>query len=127
MVQSINIKYPFQESDKGFFIGMNRTDKEAIKSDLMHLLLTQKGERFYNPEFGTNLMKYIFEPNDEFTFGDLKRELNDEIQIYLPEVILNNVKLTEDEGENEYMVKLKIEYTVTDGTFKSKDFIELNI
>ena len=64
----INIRFPFFDSAKGFFLDLNKTDENAIKSDLMHLILTNKGERLYNPEFGTNLRRFIFEPNDGFTF-----------------------------------------------------------
>ena len=41
---------------------MNQTDKDAIRADLLHLLLTNKGERLYLPDFGSDLKKYIFEP-----------------------------------------------------------------
>lgn len=122
----INIKYPFKNSDKGYFIEMNKTDNEAIKSDLMHLILTQKGQRFYNPEFGTNLMKYIFEPNDSLTFGDIKEEITDTVKRYIPELNLNNVKLKQLE-ENEHVVLLTIDYTISDGVFESKDIIEIKI
>ena len=122
----INIKYPFKNSDKGYFIEMNKTDNEAIKSDLMHLILTQKGQRFYNPEFGTNLMKYIFEPNDSLTFSDIKEEITDIVKRYIPELNLNNVKLKQLE-ENEHVVLLTIDYTISDGVFESKDIIEIKI
>ena len=39
---------------------MNKTDKDAIRADLLHLLLTNKGERLYLPEFGSDLKKFIF-------------------------------------------------------------------
>ena len=57
----ININYPFKDSGQGFFIDLNADDNAAIKADLMHLILTIKGQRLYNPDFGTNLMRFIFE------------------------------------------------------------------
>jgi hypothetical protein len=48
----INIEFPFQESKKGAFLNLNQEDAKAVRSDLMHLILTRKGERLYNPEFG---------------------------------------------------------------------------
>ena len=35
----INIRFPFYNSPKGYFLEMTKTNKRAIKSDLMHLLL----------------------------------------------------------------------------------------
>ena len=47
---------------------------KAIKADLMHLLLTRKGQRLYNPDFGTDLLKFIFEPEDGMTLDGIKQE-----------------------------------------------------
>ena len=122
----INIKYPFQDSPKGFFLDMNKVDAGAIKSDLMHLILTQRGQRLYNPNFGTNLMKYIFEPNDEITWSDVRGEINDVIKIYIPELSIFSIELLPvDEGG--HITKLKISYTITDGVFKSDDLVEMLI
>ena len=60
----INIAFPFKESRRGDFVKLNSSDKQAIKADLMHLILTRRGERLYLPDFGTDLLKYIFEMND---------------------------------------------------------------
>lgn len=122
----INIKYPFKDSNKGYFIDMNKTDNEAIKSDLMHLILTKKGERLYNPEFGTNLMTYIFEPNDNLTFANIKEEISDTVKRYIPELNLGEVSL-ERINDNEHVAILTIEYTISDGVFKSKDIVKIKI
>jgi hypothetical protein len=55
----INIDYPFKNSPQGFFLNLNSDEQRAIKADLMHLLLTRKGQRLYNPDFGTDLLKII--------------------------------------------------------------------
>ena len=43
----ININFPFKDSDEGFYVDITSTSKDAIKADLLHLLLTNKGERLY--------------------------------------------------------------------------------
>jgi hypothetical protein len=68
----ININYPFKNSKQGFFLDLNSTDNKAIKADLLHLLLTSKGQRLYNPEFGTDLLKFIYEPLDGMTLDGIK-------------------------------------------------------
>lgn len=122
----INIKFPFQESKKGFFVELNKTDNQAIKSDLMHLILTQKGQRLYMPDFGTNLLKYIFEPNDGITFGDIKTEINQLVKRYLPELIINDISIFQSDT-NEHVAILRIDYKISDGVFESKDFVEIKI
>lgn len=40
--------------------------KEQIKSNLLNFILTNKGERLYRPNFGTDIRKKLFEPNVDF-------------------------------------------------------------
>jgi hypothetical protein len=122
----ININFPFQDSDKGFFLDLNDEDSAAIKADLMHLILTRKGERLYLPDFGTSLLKFIFQPNDSGTLSEIKSEITDTVKKYLPNLAINEV--TVDESVNsEYAATIRIDYTVTDDVFEATDFVIINI
>jgi len=73
----INIAFPFKDDNlKNYYLKMNKTGDDAIKSDLIHLLLTTPGGRLYLPEFGTNLRKFVFEPNDTTLREDIKAEID---------------------------------------------------
>lgn len=122
----INIAFPFQESNRGDFILLNNEDDKAIKSDLMHLILTRKGERLYMPDFGTNLLKFIYEPNDNITRNDIKNEITDTVKKYLPNLQINDVSVEPSEV-SEYRAKVRIDYTVTEGVFQETDFIIIEI
>lgn len=122
----INIQFPFRETNKGFFVELTETDKAAIKSDLMHLILTSKGERFYLPDFGTNLIKFIFEPNDGLTESSIRGEITDAVSRYLPNLKINNV-IIDRSDESEYTAKVKIDYTITEDVFQATDFVIINI
>ena len=119
----INIDFPFRDSDNGFYFKLNKTDKDAIRADLLHLLLTNKGERLYSPDFGSDLKKYIFEPNDSITQGQIRDNLNETIKIYIPNLVVNDISFRNDTVEESIIVELK--YTVTEGTFTSSDTITL--
>lgn len=122
----ININYPFKDSPKGYFLDLTSTDNKAIKADLLHLLLTRKGQRLYNPEFGTRLLEYIYEPYDGLTFNDIKNEVENSVKTYLPQVTLNN--LTVDPSPlSEYAVIVTIDYTITDDVFQSSEIIQINL
>jgi phage baseplate assembly protein W len=122
----INIAFPFKESNKGDFLLLNNQDKHAIKADLMHLILTRKGERLYMPEFGTDLLKYIFEPNDSLTRGDIKRDISDTVKKYLPNLQVNDV-IVEQNPNNEHVATIRIDYTVTDDVFQETDFVVIEV
>ena len=118
----INIAFPFKESNRGDFILLNNDDNKAIKSDLMHLILTRKGERLYLPDFGTNLLKFIYEPNDSLTRNDIKNEITDTVKKYLPNLQINEVSVEPSEN-NLYHAQVRIDYTVTEGVFPEKEYL----
>lgn len=119
----INIDFPFRDSDNGFYFQMNKTDKDAIRADLLHLLLTNKGERLYLPDFGSDLKKFIFEPNDKITHEQIRESLNDSIKLYIPNLLVNDISFRNDDIKELIIVELT--YTVTEGTFSSTDTITL--
>jgi phage baseplate assembly protein W len=122
----ININYPFKDSLKGFFLDLTETDAKAIKADLLHLLLTRKGQRLYNPEFGTRLLEYIYEPYDELTFSEVREEIDTAVKTYLPQVNLDNLTV-EPSPLSEYAVLVTIEYTITDNLFELSEIIQINL
>ena len=122
----ININYPFRNSNEGFFLDLTSTDKSAIKADLLHLILTAKGQRLYNPDFGTNLLRFIFEPNDSLTFSDIKTEITTVIKRYLPNLQVNDISVTESEDDLHSAV-IRLDYTVTEDVFSFTDFVIINI
>lgn len=122
----INIQFPFQDDPEGKFLKMNSDLKRAIKSDLVHLLLTNKGERLYLPDFGANLRQYIFEPNDNISANAIKNEINNAIKTFIPNLNVTQLTVTKSEN-NEYAVVVRIDYIVTLSALQSADFVELEI
>lgn len=120
----INIQFPFSDDSEGKFLELNSDPKKAIKADLMHLLLTNLGERLYLPDFGANIRQYIFEQNDELSWSAIKNELNGAIKKFIPN--LNITELSAEKLEtNEHAVIVRIDYSVTTGAFESTDFVQL--
>jgi len=122
----INIRFPFFDSPKGYFLDMTKTNKDAIKADLMHLLLTNKGERLYLPDFGTNLRQYLFEPNASNVSRDIKEEIQETIDKYIPNLKIDTLEVKQSQ-KSEYAVVVRLEYTVTNSTFTQNDFILLEL
>tara|TARA_R110002051_G_C8528147_1_gene469117 strand:+ start:187 stop:585 length:399 start_codon:yes stop_codon:yes gene_type:complete len=121
--QSININFPFKESPKGFFLDLNTNSNNAVKADLAHLLLTKKGDRLYMPDFGTDLISYLFEPVDDITKAEMKRAIQDSIDTYIPNLQVDDIIIS-PVRDNENALKVRVEYTVTDDVFEQVDFVE---
>ena len=62
------INFPFRDSRRGDYLQLTEFEAQQIKGDLVHLLLTRKGTRYYLPDFGTRLYEFLFEPFDGLTF-----------------------------------------------------------
>jgi phage baseplate assembly protein W len=122
----ININYPFKDSSKGFFVDLNSDQNQAIKADLLHLILTRKGQRLYLPDFGTDLLRFIFEPNDSLTLTNIKQEITTVVKKYLPKLQINEL-IIEESTESEYAAVVRIDYTITDDVFTSTDFVIIKI
>jgi len=84
----IGVSLPFNA--KGVF---NKTysTKEQIKSNLINLLLTDKGERIMNPEFGADLRRSLFDNITQSNIDLLQTKIIDAINIFIPEIELINV------------------------------------
>lgn len=119
----LGIKIPFEEDLKGKYLKLTNTFKDAIRSDLFNLITTMKGERLYKPDFGTNLMKFLFEPMDDTTYNNIKTEILDAVTKYLKEVKILKVEV--NSNESNLFVGFRISYTISDGIFKETD--ELSI
>lgn len=126
VMKYININFPFKSSSQGIFLDLNSDDASSIKADLMHLILTNKGERLYLPDFGTNLRRYIFEQNDSLTLADIKEEVSEAIKKYIPNLKMNNI-LVEESSESQYTAIVRLDYTITEEVFETKDFILIKL
>jgi phage baseplate assembly protein W len=122
----INIRFPFEDSTRGFFVELNQTTKDAVKSDLLHLLFTDKGSRYYLPTFGTNLRRYIFEPNDTPTHEDIMSEIQDAVNTFLPGLRINDIAVTIDPNDENIAV-VNINFSVGEGVFEETDTVQIAI
>jgi phage baseplate assembly protein W len=122
----ININYPFKDSNKGFFLDLNDEDSQAIKADLLHLILTRRGQRLYKPDFGTDLLKFIFEPEDGMTMAGIKEEIYGVVKTYLPELQIDELSIVESD-ENEYAAVVTIKYSITDAVFTTSDMVVVKL
>ena len=95
---AIGISLPFNGPAGPF----NKTysTQEQAKYDLINLLLTNKGERVFNPEFGTDLRPVLFEPITEDIVPLIKNLITTSVDTYVPAVIVSDIIIKKDEDHN---------------------------
>ena len=117
----VGIRYPFTSKDlEGYFVDLDSDDQKAMRSDIMHLIFTPVGQRIRHPEFGTNLIRYIFNPNDEMTWADVKNEISSKISLFIPAVKLTDINVYDDPNKG---LVAEIRYTVDKGKYSVEETI----
>ena len=148
--QTFGIDFPFQDSVYGDYLKMTETTESEIKANLIHLLLTRKGSRYFLPDFGTSLYEYIFEPLDSPTFNSIEAEIREQVIKYIPNLKITNVDVTSaldaeelpgtvvadndprvyrvaGQGTKEHTAKVRIDFTITSDAFDTRDFVIINL
>lgn len=148
--KTYGITFPFRDSFDGKYLDLTDFDEDEVKTDLVHLLLTRKGSRYFLPNFGTRLYEYIFEPLDGPTFNEIETGIKDSVTAYIPNLQITSVKvepIISPDGQsdlsttfpgtgeitlpdlaiNEHTAKVTINYNITSGVFNTSDFIIINI
>jgi phage baseplate assembly protein W len=84
------------------------TTKEQVKSNLINFILTNKGERVFDPAFGGDLRALIFE--QDTTFDDISAALEADIYAYVPNITIKSIDVKKYSDEN--LVNIAINYLI---------------
>ncbi len=68
------------------------TTRAQTKANLINYLLTNKGERVFNPNFGADLRNLVFENIVELTSDELQERIQNDIRNYFPQVVIEEIK-----------------------------------
>ena len=89
------------------------TTSEQVKSNLINFILTAKGERPLNPEFGTTIRQYLFENITNNTLKNLEDSLREELTLNFPSVTITNINFNPQYDTN--AINIVINYYVLGG------------
>jgi len=84
------------------------TTKDQVKSNLINYILTNKGERLFNPTFGGDLRASLFNPDS--SFDGIAASLEQEIYAYVPNIIIRNIAVKKFSDEN--IVNIVLDYSI---------------
>jgi phage baseplate assembly protein W len=111
---------PTSGSDSLFKV--NYTTAEQIKYNLINYFLHMKGERIFNPNFGSVINNFVFEQIDDFNISTLKGQIQEEVSLIFPQIKVTSINVIPD---TEYhTVTIQIFYSVFNSL---NEFVEFNI
>jgi phage baseplate assembly protein W len=113
LTKPIGITLPFNKPN-GIF-NQSFTNHEQVFSNLKNLLLTNKGERYMLPEFGTDIRGVLFEnitSEDAFT-NSINGEIESAISEWMPYLVITELETTipsydQRIDEQEHSVRIKL-------------------
>ena len=111
---AIGVKLPFVGKG-GVLFDLSYSTEEQLLSNLKNLILTRKGERVYQPAFGTNLQDSLFEQNDDIMRRKIENSIKTAIDFWLPyvnivELTVNNVIASSSKiDEHGVVIKLTVQ------------------
>ena len=116
----IGLTLPLKSGINGYFEQSYDTLTQ-IKANIANFFNTRPGERRFNPQFGSKLYKYLFEQNIEGFDEILKNVIMEDMTYWFPNVIVNTVFLDittaqKNKNTDNYIVNLKIQFTVNNQT-----------
>ena len=85
-------------------------NENAIARAVRNLILTARGERFFDPIYGSEVKKLLFENIQPETAITLRNDIREVIENYEPRVEVNDVIVEPDVDNNQYLVT--IDYTI---------------
>ena len=92
--QTIGIKFPMNgNGSNGGFFNTSRTTEEQAVTNYINLLLTKKGERYMQPNFGVYLQGYLFEQNTPALRTRLEHEIRTQAAYWLPHIINEEINV----------------------------------
>jgi len=124
--QAIGILLPLNKDAKGKSVEANYsgsastgkgvfessyTTHEAVMSNLKNLILTEKGERYMQPNFGTNIRSVLFENNTNDIRDILQDTIQEDIEHWLPYVNLTNLDVTPSADMHSLNIRLYFKIT----------------
>jgi uncharacterized protein len=107
--KAVGISLPF--TGKAVFNSTYET-KEAIKANLINYILTGKGERYFNPTFGSGIRNLIFNNINRDSLSDLEFLIRDALQQYFPKLEVIGLKI---DGKTETnLISFSLNFRITD-------------
>ncbi len=117
-----------RNSDSNGVFPVNYTTLTQAKDNLKNLILTHKGERIMNPEFGCDIWKLLFEPIIE---GDIDKKIEDTIidavSIWLPYLNINEIIFDYDSNDiDSHTIGLDIKFSLASNP-NLGDSVQINV
>ena len=103
-----------------------KTFNESVRQDVKMIVLTGKGEKLTDVNFGCGLREFLFEPNNlepDVDENSLQEEILSQLETYAPYVEVNEVSV----NSQEQVLSVIINYTILPTNTTQIDTVEVTL
>lgn len=103
---------------------LNITNLESIKRSVRNIVSTNKGERKLDPDFGSHVRSYLFEPDSDIIRYAIQEEIYLQLENFEPRIdVLSVIVSNTSEEIDNHELLVTIEFTV----INSQTTVSLNL
>ena len=119
----LSVKLPITKDDVSGFAMLDNF-QDLIRQNLKMLILTSKGERIMEPEFGVGIRNYLFENFNNSTFQNIDTNIREQVELFTPALRIIEILFDSSDVDNNKL-GIAIFYRVPEIGFK--DLLEFTI
>ena len=108
--------YPLVADGEGGFFP-RQTDTKLIQNNIRQLILTEKGERPMQPNFGVRLRSRLFEPLTPLLLSNIKKEIMRTVSQYEERITVGSLDVWEDKesaAKAYNRIRISLSYSLLD-------------
>jgi hypothetical protein len=108
---AIGITLPIQIGNTAF--NQSFTTNEQAKSNIKNLLLTKKGERVMQPNFGSGLQELLFDFNDDLLSTKIEETITAALENWLPYIVVQQINVQQsNDNKDKNTVGISISFNI---------------
>ncbi len=101
-----NIRKDWIYKDTSFISSDEHKDYMAIQNSIVNLFTFKKGERILLPEYGNDLLHYLYEPINELTEKRMNQDLLIMFEMWEPRVKIDSMSIIGTPDEHKYNIEI---------------------
>jgi phage baseplate assembly protein W len=115
-------------SDRNGVFALNYTTLSQVKYNLINLILTKKGERVMQPDFGCDIWRILFEPITEGTIDlAIETAITEAVSTWLPYINIDNIIFDYDENDiDNHKINLELQFSLASNP-NIRDSVTINV
>jgi phage baseplate assembly protein W len=100
-----------------------KKDILAVKQSVINILMTNRGEKVFNPDFGGSLRDYLFENYDSITAAAIKSRITTSLLNYEPRVEIVDLVVNDLTERNALKITLELNIISPEEVTTTVEFI----